>query len=310
MADPGTLLAVVGPTAAGKSALALDLAESLGGDIVNADAMAVYRGMDIGTAKTPVAERRGIPHHVLDCWEPTYPANVAEYQALALAAIEQIRSRGRMPILVGGSGLYVRCVIDEFEFPGHDPQIRQRWERELSQRGPAALHAELARRDPAAASAILPTNGRRIVRALEVVDITGSFTATLPDAPQRRFRTLVIGLAAPRDELDESIADRVDRMWRDGLVDEVRRLDREAGLSAGPTASRALGYRQVLDLLAGRCDEPEAQSATVRATKKFARRQLSWFRRDPAIVWLPAYQASTAHRAQEAAQSFLHTVDA
>ena len=310
MAEQGGLLALVGPTAVGKSALGLDLAAAVDGEIVNADAMAVYRGMDIGTAKTPPDQRRGIPHHVLDCWDPTYPANVAEYQGLALGAIEQIWSRGRVPILVGGSGLYVRSVIDEFEFPGHDPQVRARWERALAEQGPAALHAELARRDPAAAAAILPTNGRRLVRALEVVDITGSFTAKLPDTPQRRFRTLVIGLDAPRDALDAAIEDRVDRMWREGLVDEVRRLARDADLAAGPTASRALGYRQVLDLLAGRCDEADARTATVRATRKFARRQLSWFRRDPLIRWLPGGQAATAQHAQDAAESFLDAVGA
>jgi len=275
------LVAVVGPTATGKSALAVELAERLGGEVLNADSMQLYRGMDVGTAKPSVAERRGIPHHLLDVWEVTERASVAEYQRLARAAVEDVLARGRVPLLVGGSGLYVRAVVDELDFPGTDPQLRTRLEAELAAAGPAALHARLSRVDPAAAAGILPGNGRRIVRALEVVELTGRpFAATLP-APAQRYDTVQIGL--DRADLDERVAARVDRMWAAGLIAEVRALEAR-GLRDGPTASRALGYQQVL--AAG--DTPEARAETVRATRRFVRRQRSWFRRDPRVRWLDA----------------------
>ncbi|WP_405661990.1 tRNA (adenosine(37)-N6)-dimethylallyltransferase MiaA [Streptomyces sp. RK9] len=279
------VIAVVGPTAAGKSDLGVHLAQRLGGEVVNADSMQLYRGMDIGTAKLTPAERDGVPHHLLDVWDVTEAASVAEYQKLARAEIDRLLGEGRWPILVGGSGLYVRGAVDHLEFPGTDPAVRARLEEELEERGPGVLHARLAAADPDAARAILPGNGRRIVRALEVIEITGRpFTANLP-GHESVYDTVQIGVDVARPELDLRIATRVDRMWEAGLVEEVRSLEAQ-GLREGRTASRALGYQQVLGALAGECTEAEARAETVRATKRFARRQDSWFRRDPRVHWL------------------------
>ncbi|MFD4572753.1 tRNA (adenosine(37)-N6)-dimethylallyltransferase MiaA [Streptomyces sp. NPDC058417] len=279
------VIAVVGPTAAGKSDLGVFLAQRLGGEVVNADSMQLYRGMDIGTAKLTPEERGGVPHHLLDVWDVTVTASVAEYQRLARAHIDALLAEGRWPVLVGGSGLYVRGAVDNLEFPGTDPEIRARLEEELALRGPGALHARLAAADPEAAQAILPGNGRRIVRALEVIEITGKpFTANLP-GHDSVYDTVQIGVDVARPELDERIARRVDRMWDAGLVDEVRALEAQ-GLREGRTASRALGYQQLLAALAGECTDDEARAETVRATKRFARRQDSWFRRDPRVHWL------------------------
>jgi len=279
------VIAVVGPTAAGKSDLGVFLAQQLGGEVVNADSMQLYRGMDIGTAKLTPEERGGVPHHLLDIWDVTVTASVAEYQRLARERIDALLAEGRWPILVGGSGLYVRGAVDNLEFPGTDPEVRARLEEELTLRGSGALHARLAAADPEAARAILPSNGRRIVRALEVIEITGKpFTANLP-GHDSVYDTLQIGVDVARPELDERIARRVDRMWEAGLVDEVRALEAQ-GLRMGRTASRALGYQQVLAALAGECTLEEARAETVRATKRFARRQDSWFRRDPRVHWL------------------------
>ncbi|MFE6104325.1 tRNA (adenosine(37)-N6)-dimethylallyltransferase MiaA [Streptomyces laurentii] len=284
------VIAVVGPTAAGKSDLGVFLAQQLGGEVVNADSMQLYRGMDIGTAKLTVEERGGVPHHLLDIWDVTEAASVAEYQRLARAEIDRLLSVGRTPVLVGGSGLYVRGAIDALEFPGTDPEVRARLDAELEERGSGVLHARLAEADPEAARAILPGNGRRIVRALEVIEITGKpFTANLP-GHESVYDTVQIGVDVARPELDERIATRVDRMWEAGLVDEVRALEAH-GLREGRTASRALGYQQVLAALAGECTEDEARAETVRATKRFARRQDSWFRRDPRVHWLSGAMA-------------------
>jgi tRNA dimethylallyltransferase len=281
------VIAVVGATAAGKSDLAVELALRLGGEAVNADSMQLYRGMDIGTAKLTPAEMRGVPHHLLDVWDVTETASVAEYQRLSADAIAEIRGRGRLPVLVGGSGLYVRAALDRLEFPGTDPAVRARLEGELEREGSAALHARLRERDPAAAEAILPSNGRRIVRALEVIEISGRpFTATLPEHVYRYGSVVQIGLGVPRETLDERIALRVRRMWDAGLVDEVRALEKR-GLRDGLTAGRALGYAQVLRFLAGEWTEERAKEETVRTTRRFARRQESWFRRDPRVHWLP-----------------------
>ena len=281
------LVVVVGATAAGKSDLGVELALRLGGEVVNGDSMQLYRGMDIGTAKLPIAERRGVPHHLLDVLDVGEPATVAEFQALAREAICDCRRRGVAPVVVGGSALYLRAVIDEFEFPGTDVDIRARLESELASVGSAPLHARLLALDPAAAAVILPSNGRRIVRALEVIELTGRpYAATLPRHVYAFEGVVQLGLDVPRRELDARIAARVDRMWSAGFVDEVRRLER-AGLRTGRTASRALGYRQVLSYLAGECTEGEAREATVRCTRRFARRQDTWFRRDPRIRWLP-----------------------
>ncbi|MFE6160356.1 tRNA (adenosine(37)-N6)-dimethylallyltransferase MiaA [Streptomyces sp. NPDC056486] len=284
------VIAVVGPTAAGKSDLGVFLAQRFGGEVVNADSMQLYRGMDIGTAKLTLEERDGVPHHLLDIWDVTEAASVAEYQKLARAEIDRLLADGRWPILVGGSGLYVRGAVDHLEFPGTDPAVRARLEEELELQGSGALHARLAAADPGAAQAILPSNGRRIVRALEVIEITGKpFTANLP-GHDSVYDTVQIGVDVGRPELDERIATRVDRMWDAGLVDEVRALE-AVGLRDGRTASRALGYQQVLAALAGECTEDEARAETVRATKRFARRQDSWFRRDPRVHWLSGAMA-------------------
>jgi len=279
------LVAVVGPTATGKSDLGLALAEKLGGEVVNADAMQLYRGMDIGTAKLTVAERRGVPHHLLDVLDITDTASVAAYQREARAVIERLRADRRTPVLVGGSGLYVQAVLDELEFPGTDPAIRARLEDELAERGSGVLHTRLAGLDPAAAAAVLPSNGRRIVRALEVIELTGRpFTATMPRIGAPRYDAVLVGVDRDVAELDERIALRVDLMMAAGLVDETRAL-LDRGLRDGRTASRALGYQQVVDALDGDRTMAEAAERTVVATRRFVRRQRSWFRRDHRIRW-------------------------
>ena len=286
------VVAVVGPTAAGKSEAGLRIAEALGGEVVNADSMQLYRGMDIGTAKLTVAERRGVPHHLLDVWDVREAASVAAYQAMAREVIDRLA----VAVVVGGSGLYVRGALDAFEFPGTDAAVRERLEAELAAGGPVALHERLAAADPVAAAAILPSNGRRIVRALEVVQITGrpfsaqpgmtTYASVYPD-------TRYVGIAPDRATLDERIDRRVDRMWELGFVDEVRALERQ-GLRESVTAGRALGYQQVLAYLAGEYDEEAARAATKPATRQFARRQLRWFRRDPRVEWHDSGESAVA----------------
>ncbi|WP_049563789.1 tRNA (adenosine(37)-N6)-dimethylallyltransferase MiaA [Streptomyces sp. SBT349] len=304
------VVAVVGPTAAGKSDLGIALARRLGGEVVNADAMQLYRGMDIGTAKLTPAERQGVPHHLLDVWDVTETASVAAFQRLARERIDALLAEGRTPVLVGGTGLYVRGAVDALEFPGTDPEVRAALEEELGREGSGALHARLAVADPPAARAILPSNGRRIVRALEVIEITGQpFTARLPGAADDGsvYRTLHIGVGVERAELYERLTARVDRMWSAGLVDEVRSLER-AGLREGRTASRAIGYQQVLAALAGEYDEEEARAQTVRATRRFARRQESWFRRDPRVRWLSGAREAADELEQRAWELLERTV--
>jgi tRNA dimethylallyltransferase len=296
------LVVIVGATGTGKSALSLDLAERLGADgrpteVVNADAMQLYRGMDIGTAKVPVGERRGIPHHLLDVLEPAEEASVADFQRDARAAIEAIELRGAIPILVGGSGLYVSSVIQDFEFPGTDPGIRARLEAELAEVGPGMLHRRLLEVDAAAAASIGPSNGRRLVRALEVIELTGQpFGSGLPEhrAPWRD--STVIALQAPRDVLVERLDARAAGMWRHGLLDEVRAL-RPAGL--GVTAARAIGYAQALAQLDGEVDESEAIAQTATLTRRFARRQVGWFRRYRTAHWLEHDDPALVERAFE-----------
>lgn len=285
--EAAPLVAIVGPTAAGKSELSLRLAAALDGEVISADSMQLYRGMDIGTGKLTASERRGVPHHLLDIWDVTEPASVSEYQKLARATISDIASRGKTPILVGGSGLYVRAVIDDLKFPGTDLAVRARLERDLAEAGTAVLHARLADADPAAAAAILPSNGRRIVRALEVIELSGRpFSATLPEY-RSVLPTVQLGLDIPRPELDVRIEARVRQMWQAGLVREVRGLI-DVGLRDGRTASRALGYAHVLRFIDGEWTAGQAEQETVIATRRFARRQESWFRRDPRVRWLPA----------------------
>ena len=280
------LVAVLGPTATGKSDLGVALAQRLGGEVLNADAMQLYRGMDIGTAKLTLAQRQGVPHHLLDVLEVTETASVAAFQRDARAIIERLRAAGRVPVLVGGSALYLRAVLDELSFPGTDPEVRARLEAELASVGSAALHQRLAQLDPKAASAVLTSNGRRIVRALEVIEITGSpFSAALPELGAPRYGAVLLGLDLPTEVLDHRIARRVGRMFDAGLVDEVRGL-LDVGLRDGRTASRAVGYQQVLAALDGDGDLARAAEDTVRATRRLVRRQRSWFRRDSRIRWL------------------------
>jgi tRNA dimethylallyltransferase len=282
-------IAIVGPTGTGKSALALDVAERVGGEIVNADAMQLYRGMDIGTAKLPVAERRGIPHHQLDLLDVTETATVARYQQSAAADVEAIAGRGAVPVLIGGSMLYLQSLLDDWVFPATDPAVRARWEDRLAEVGVSALHEELARVDAAAATSILPTDGRRIVRALEVVELTGQpFAASAPTIGAPRWNTVIIGLDWDTTLLDERLALRTDTMFADGLVGEVTALLDE-GLRDGVTASRALGYAQVLEALDAGGDDAalaEARERTFIGTRRYVRRQRSWFRRDHRIHWL------------------------
>ncbi len=280
------LVAIVGPTASGKTALSLDLAEALGGEIVNTDAMQVYRGMDIGTAKLPPAERRGIAHHLLDTLDVREAATVAEFQGWARTVVADLRGRGVTPVLVGGSALYTRAILDRFEFPGTDPAVRARLEAELEAVGSAALHARLAGLDPVAAERIEVENGRRVVRALEVVEISGRpFSATLPVQEYVDPRTVQVGVRIDRETLEDRIAARVRRMFDDGLLDEVEAL-LGRGLAQGRTAAAAIGYRQAMAVLAGEMSREEAVERTIVATRRFARRQMSWWKDDPRITWV------------------------
>jgi tRNA dimethylallyltransferase len=302
-------LAVVGPTGTGKSQLALDVAERLGGtvgaagvEIVNADAMQLYRGMDIGTAKLPIVQRRGIPHHQLDVLDVTETATVARYQRDAAADIEAILARGAVPVLVGGSMLYIQSLLDDWSFPATDEAVRAKWELRLAEIGVDRLHAELAGLDPAAAASILPTDGRRIVRALEVVELTGQpFAASAPTIGTPRWDTVIVGLDCGTELLDERLARRTEEMFDHGLVDEVIALLRR-GLRDGVTASRALGYAQVIAALSTEGAEgpdplskealDEARQQTYIGTRRYVRRQRSWFRRDHRICWLDASRSA------------------
>lgn len=279
------VIAVVGPTATGKSALGIAIAKAVGGEVINADSMQLYRGMDIGTAKLAEAERDGVPHHLLDIWDVTQTASVAEYQERGRACIDALHDRGLTPVLVGGSGLYLRAVLDRIEFPGTDPALRAQLEAQVERIGSAAMHARLAASDPAAASAIAPENARKIVRALEVIAVTGRpFTAALPAYDDPIYDTVQIGLDLPTASLDRRIAKRVDHMIELGFEAEVRALD-AVGLRQGVTASRALGYAQLLAVIDGRLTLDQARAETAQGTRRFVRRQRSWFRRDPRIRW-------------------------
>lgn len=279
-------VAVIGPTATGKSDLGLDLAEALDGEIVNIDAMQQYRGMDIGTAKLTRAERRGIPHHRLDVLDVTETATVANYQQAAVADVEDIHARGKVPVIVGGSMMYVQSLLDEWAFPATDPEVRAKWEQVLADGGTDAVHRALTERDPEAAASILATDGRRMVRALEVVEITGlPFAASAPTIGEPRWGTRLLGVDRDTTELDERIARRTDLMFAGGLVEEVRGLV-DLGLKDGVTASRAIGYAQVIDYLDGTTDLAYAQERTFIGTRRYVRRQRSWFRRDPRVTWL------------------------
>lgn len=294
------VIAILGPTASGKSRLAVELACRLSGagrpaEIVNADSMLVYRGMDIGTAKPDAGELERVRHHLVDILDVTQSSSIALIQNLARRAIEDCLARGVVPLVVGGSALYSRAVLDELEIPPTDPLIRARLEDELEQLGSEQMHRRLAELDPAAAASILPGNGRRIVRALEVIELTGSFSARMPQGRFHYPGTLEIGLTMSREDLDSRIEQRVDLMWRRGLVAEVRGLV-DHGLREGRTASRALGYRQVMSMLDGRIDERQARLDTVVRTRRFARKQLMWYRRDPRIRWFEALDGCLAEK--------------
>ena len=301
-AQPRKVVAVVGATAAGKTGLSLDLAERLGGEVVNTDSMQLYRGMDVGTAKLPVAERRDIPHHLLDTLEVRDSATVAEFQGWARETIAAIRGRGRTPVLVGGSALYTRAVLDRFEFPGTDESLRRELEEELAEVGPAALHQRLERLDPEAAGRILVENGRRVVRALEVIALTGRpYGASLPQLEYADPATVQVGVDIDRPTLDARIEARVREMFEQGLVEEVDRLLGE-GLAEARTASRAIGYREVAAYLRGELTLAAARERTVVATRRFARRQDAWFRKDPRIVWVRHDDPERLRQAVAAAQ--------
>ncbi|WP_457255734.1 tRNA (adenosine(37)-N6)-dimethylallyltransferase MiaA [Pedococcus sp. P5_B7] len=296
------VVAVVGPTATGKSDLALDLAEALGGEVVGADASQLYRGMDIGTAKVPPGERRGIPHHQLDVLDVVEEASVAAYQVAAREDLAAIQSRGHHPILAGGSGLYVRAALDVLEIPPTDPAVRARLADRAEAEGTPATFARLEELDPAAAAAIEPGNTRRIVRALEVIELTGRpFSATMPTRTYLQ-PTVVLGLRLPRDLLDDRVATRVRRMWEEGLLDEVRHLE-TLGLRQGRTAARALGYAQALAELDGLMTTEQAQEETTALTRRLVRRQESWFNPDPRITWLDALAPNLAEQAVAVVQA-------
>ncbi|SDU35948.1 tRNA (adenosine(37)-N6)-dimethylallyltransferase MiaA [Gordonia westfalica] len=288
---------VVGPTACGKSDLALDLAERLGGEIINIDAMQQYRGMDIGTAKVPVDERRGIAHHQIDVLDVTEVATVARYQQAATADVERLLAAGRVPVIVGGSMMYIQGLLDNWQFPATDPEVRGRYEEMLAERGVAEMHRLLASVDPAAAATILDTDGRRIVRALEVVELTGRpFAASQPTIGEPRWGTAILALDRETAELDDRIARRTRLMFSTGLVDEVEALC-AYGLREGRTASQAIGYKQVLAALDGEYDLAQAEELTFIGTRRYVRRQRSWFRRDHRAVWLDAAAPDLADRA-------------
>jgi tRNA dimethylallyltransferase len=270
------VIAVVGPTAAGKSDLGVALAQELGGEVVNADSMQLYRGMDIGTAKLTAAEQQGVPHHLLDVWDVRTTATAATYQGLCRSVLETVET----PIVVGGSGLYLRAALDVMDFPGTDPELRASLEADLEADGPGPLHARLAQLSPDAAGRMEPSNGRRIVRALEVVLLTGSMPGEMTSY-EMHVPTTYLGVDRP--DLAERVETRVHRMWEQGLVQEVAALE---GLREGVTASRALGYAQALAQLDGRLEETQAKERTIIATRRFVKRQRAWFRRDPRIVWL------------------------
>lgn len=297
-AQPVTpVINIVGATATGKSDLAVALAQKLSGEIINADAMQFYRGMDIGTAKLPVAERGGIEHHLIDILDVTEDASVADFQTRARVIIADLQARDLVPILVGGSGLYVRAATDVMSFPGTDPAVRARLEAEAAAHGAGILHSRLTALDPAAAAKITTGDTRRIVRALEVIELTGQpFTAHLPRY-EYAMPTAQIGLAEDRSVLNERIAARVEKMWEAGWVDEVARL-LEEGLREGRTASQAIGYAQIIDYLDGRISAEEAVESTIVRTRQFAKRQLTWFRRDERIQWLDATDPQLVEKAE------------
>ena len=285
------VIVICGATATGKSDIALDIAEQIGAEIINADSMQLYTGMDIGTAKLSVAERRGIPHHLLDVLSVKQDSTVAWYQQLAREKISEIHSRNRHAVIVGGTGLYIKAVLDDLNFPDTNPEVRSRLESEAEEFGSDSLFVRLQDLDPAAALAIDRANTRRIIRALEVIEITGKpFTANLPRADSSRFPdALQFGLVMEREHLQERIDLRVEKMWEQGFVAEVDALIAD-GILEGSTAQRALGYSALIAMRAGEMTEVEAKEETKRSTRQYARRQETWFSRDARIQWIAPHQ--------------------
>ena len=285
------VIVICGATATGKSDIAIEIAQELGAEIINADSMQLYRGMDIGTAKLTVEERKGIPHHLLDVLDVSEDSTVAWYQEQARAAITEIHGRGKDAVIVGGTGLYIKAILDDLNFPDTDPEVRAKLEAELAEFGAAALFTRLEELDPAAALAIDRANSRRVIRALEVIEITGlPFTANLPREDSSRYpNALQFGLVMDREHLRERIDQRVDRMWDAGFVDEVDRLISQ-GIGNGSTAQRALGYAQIIAMRSGTMTEEEAKEDTKRASRQYARRQETWFSRDARIQWVAQHQ--------------------
>ena len=281
------LVVIVGTTAVGKTDLSLDVAEAIDAEIINADSMQLYRGMDIGTAKLPIVDRRGIPHHMLDVLEVTQGASVSDYQVAARAIVSDVHARGKRVVVVGGSGLFIQGLLEDMQFPANDPLVRERLEKEADEFGIDALYQRFVEIDPVAAARVLPTNARRVIRALEVIELTGSAPTTRLEALPEILPSFRIGLRRERPELDVRIAQRVELMWKQGLVDEVRALEAH-GLREGVTASRALGYAQILNAFSGECTIEEAKEQTIFATRRYARRQDSWFNRDEKITWFNA----------------------
>ena len=280
-------IVIVGPTAVGKTDLSLELAQVFSGEIINADSMQLYKGMDIGTAKLPLAQRRGITHHMLDVLEVTETANVSDYQRDSRKVTQQLTDKSTRAIVVGGSGLFIQALLEDMQFPGSDPEVRDRLTKEAEEIGPEAIYQRLVDLDPQAAANILPGNTRRVIRALEVIEITGQAPVTTLHQLNEVVPSIRIGLRRSRTELDERITARVELMWEQGFVAEVEQLEKQ-GIRTGLTASKALGYAQVLSALAGEMTLLEAKAQTIQATKRFARRQESWFARDKKIQWLDA----------------------
>ena len=290
-------IVIVGPTAVGKTQLSLEVAEEFSGQIINADSMQLYRGMDVGTAKLPVSERRGIKHHMLDVLDVTQTANVADYQRDARKVVQELDESRIRSVVVGGSGLFVQAILEDMQFPGSDPEIRERLTKEAEEIGPEAIYQRLVDLDPIAAQNILPGNTRRVIRALEVIELTGQAPVTTLQQLTEVVPSIRIGLKLDRAQLDDRIIKRVELMWEQGLVDEVRHLE-TLGIRNGLTASKALGYAQVLQALDGQISMDEAKAQTIQATKRFARRQESWFARDKKIQWLDAAKTSLNDIAQ------------
>jgi tRNA dimethylallyltransferase len=283
---PQRVAAIVGATGVGKTTTSLALAPLVDAEIVSIDSMQIYRGMDVGTAKPSPSVRRRVPHHLIDRFDPSEEVTVAEFQTLGRAAIAEIAARGRRSLLVGGSGLYFRAVVDDLRFPPRSTEVRNALEAEIATQGPEALHERLVQLDPAAAAKIEPANARRTARALEVIELTGRLFSE--NDRWERFESIyelsIAGLTRPRDQLFVRIEKRVDRMLEGGLIEEARRVQ-AAGM--GRSASQALGYRQILDASPDRSAE-QIRDDMIAATKKFARRQEAWFRSDPRVVWFDA----------------------